>query len=131
MVTPPLFTSPKSKEPQIPERLPITPETKVAALLDQYSELEAILIGIAPPFKKLRNPVLWRSVARVASLQQATAVGRLPVVTVVNEFRAVVGQEPIARGEEADAASYFSSQPDWFDSDRVVATINEQEVDPT
>ncbi|HJM88848.1 MAG TPA: DUF1858 domain-containing protein [Dehalococcoidia bacterium] len=114
----------------MPERLPITPETKVAALLDQYPELEEVLIGIAPPFKKLRNPILRRSVARVASLRQAAAVGRLPVLEVVNQLRAAVGQEPIARDAETDTASYFSSQPDWFDSDRVVASIDEQDVDP-
>ena len=30
----------------------------------------------------------------------------------------------------SDAASYFSSQPEWFDGDKVVASIDEQEVDP-
>ena len=48
---------------------PIEPVTKIAALLDHYPELEDVLIGMAPPFKKLKNPILRKSVAKVASLQ--------------------------------------------------------------
>lgn len=111
------------------ERPAITAETKVAALLDAYPELEEVLIGLAPPFKKLRNPILRRSVAKVASLRQAAAVGKLSVDEMVNTLRAAVGQELVA-GEPAEPASYFSSQPDWFDDARVVDSLDEREVDP-
>ena len=47
-------------------RLEITSQTKVAVLLEHFPELEETLIAMAPPFKKLRNPVLRRSVAKVA-----------------------------------------------------------------
>lgn len=114
----------------MPERPPITPDTKVAALLADYPELEEVLIAIAPPFKKLRNPILRRSVAKVASLRQAAAVGRVAVEEVVNKLRAEVGQAPISVEVSSDATSYFSSQPEWFDDGRVVASIDEQDVDP-
>jgi hypothetical protein len=107
--------------------LNITPSTKVAALLDGYPELEDVLIGIAPPFKKLKNPMLRRSVAKVASLRQVAAVGRIPVDKLVNQIRDAVGQEAIAVDSAGDTASCFSSQPDWFDEKRVVATIDERE----
>jgi hypothetical protein len=107
--------------------LNITPSTKVAALLDGYPELEDVLIGIAPPFKKLKNPMLRRSVAKVASLRQVAAVGRIPVDELVNQIRDAVGQEAIAVDSAGDTASYFSSQPDWFDEKRVVATIDERQ----
>jgi hypothetical protein len=42
----------------------ITPSTKVNDLLDAYPEIEEILIGIAPPFKKLKNKFLRKSVAK-------------------------------------------------------------------
>ena len=84
------------------DRVTITPSTKVAALLDSYPQLEDVLIGIAPPFKKLKNPILRRSVAKVASLRQAAAVGRLPVEELVNKLRDAVGQEPIAPSEVAE-----------------------------
>jgi len=88
--------------------LPIMPTTKVAALLDHFPQLEDVLIGMAPPFRKLKNPVLRKSVAKVASLRQAAAVGRVPVVELVNKLRAAVGQEPLAAEDLGDTVSYFA-----------------------
>lgn len=36
----------------------ITPKTKVLQLIEAYPQLEAVLIGYVPAFKKLQNPVL-------------------------------------------------------------------------
>lgn len=104
----------------------ITPSTKVATLLDRYPQLEEILIEMAPPFKKLRNPVLRKTVAKVASLRQAAAVGRMSVEVLVNRLRAAVGQEALALGADGEKDDYFTSQPDWFDRTKVVASIDEQ-----
>ena len=111
------------------EPLPITPATKVAALLDSYPELEEVLIAMAPPFKKLRNPILRKSVAKVASLKQAAAVGRLPVDVMVNQLRRAVGLGALD-GTDGQEQSYFSTRPAWFDKERVVQTITESELDP-
>jgi hypothetical protein len=112
------------------ENLPIEPSTKVAALLDHYPQLEDVLIGIAPPFKKLKNPILRKSVARVASLRQAAAVARISVDDLVNQLRVAVGQEAIASKQGGGGDSYFSEQPDWFDSAMIVVSINEETSDP-
>jgi hypothetical protein len=109
---------------------PILPSTKVAALLDRYPELEDVLIGLAPPFKKLKNPFLRKGVARVASLKQAAAVGGIPVATLVSRLRAAVGQPPIASDDTEERASYFCSQPEWFDAARIVDSIDERNADP-
>ncbi|MBT4864244.1 MAG: DUF1858 domain-containing protein [Planctomycetaceae bacterium] len=109
----------------------ITPATKVADLLTAYPELEDVLIGMAPPFKKLRNPILRRSVAKVASLRQAAAVGRISVFDMVNDLRAAVGQEPLAVNEAGNDASYFTEQPEWFVSSVVVVSIDETDSEET
>jgi hypothetical protein len=109
---------------------PILPSTKVGALLDRYPELEDILIGLAPPFKKLKNPLLRKGVARVASLKHAAAVGGIPVNDLVNKLRAAVGQEAIASEDAAGSLSYFSGQPEWFDTARIVTSIDERASDP-
>ena len=108
----------------------IDPETKVAKLLDHYPQLEDVLINIAPPFRKLRNPVLRRSVARVASLRQAAAVAGLSVGEVVNTLRNAVGQEVYETDLKSADSSYFGEQPSWFNPERVVRCIDEREVDP-
>jgi len=111
-------------------RVSIGPETRVATLLDDYPELEEVLIAMAPPFEKLRNPILRRSVAKVASLKQAAAVAGLPVGDVVNALRHVVDQEAIEiPGDSADT-SYFGEEPGWFRSQSLVCTLEERDIDP-
>jgi hypothetical protein len=112
------------------DRPPITKDMRVAALLRDYPETEELLIGLAPAFEKLRNPVLRRSVARVATLAQAAAVGRISSATLVNTLRAAVGQEPLDSGP-TDDATYFEAQPEWFDADAVVVVLRDEELDPT
>ena len=106
----------------------IDESTKVAALLDSYPELEDVLIGIAPPFKKLRNPILRRSVAKVASLRQAAAVARMSVVELVNRLRAEVGQPPIGQADSNAETAYLGMRPEWFDAANVVESIEEQSL---
>lgn len=101
----------------------ITPKTKVLALLEAYPQLEAELIAYVPAFEKLRNPVLRNTVARVASLQQAAAVGGVPVADLVNRLRQAVGQGTLA--EVADLA-YNTSQPPWFDPQAPTAVLDAQ-----
>ena len=112
------------------ERSPITPDMRVAALLREYPETEELLIGLAPAFEKLRNPMLRRSVARVATLAQAAAVGRMSSATLVNTLRAAVGQRPV-ESDPSDASTYFEAQPEWFDPNAVTIVLRDEELDPT
>jgi hypothetical protein len=120
-----------NKEKRMPHYdFPILPSTKIGALLDRYPELEDVLIGLAPPFKKLRNPLLRKGVAKVASLRHAAAVGGLPVNDLVNRLRAAVGQEAIVSEDASGSISYFSGQPEWFAAAKIVTSIDERATDP-
>lgn len=99
-------------------------------MLDRYPQLEDVLIGLAPPFKKLKNPLLRKGVGRVASLRHAAVVGGMPVVELVNILRAAVGQGAIPPEDFPGAVSYFSDQPEWFDAAKIVASIDERAADP-
>ncbi|MCP5064426.1 MAG: DUF1858 domain-containing protein, partial [Ignavibacteriae bacterium] len=70
----------------------ITPETKVGDLLDNYPELEEKLIEIAPPFRRLKNKVLRKTVAKITTLKQAAKVGNIPLSDLVNKLRGAAGQ---------------------------------------
>jgi hypothetical protein len=106
--------------------LEITGDTKVTTLLESYPELEETLIAMAPPFKKLRNPILRRSVAKVASLRQAARVGRLPVAEMVNALRSSIGQDPLQDATGDENGDYFGIQPDWFNESLIVTTMDEK-----
>ncbi len=109
---------------------PILPSTRVGALLDRYPQREDILIGLAPPFKKLKNPFLRKGVSRVASLQQAAVVGGMPAGELVNKLRAAVGQSALTPEDFPGVASYFADQPEWFNAAKIVASIDERAADP-
>ena len=72
------------------QKLIITPKTRVGELLDTYPELEPVLMELSPAFKKLQNPVLRKTVAKVATLQQAASLGNIPVTEVINTLRTLL-----------------------------------------
>ena len=84
-----------------PVKLDITPETRIGQLLDAYPELEGVLIGLAPPFAKLKNPILRRTVARVTSLSQAARVGGVSLGELIGALRRAAGQPEYAVAEVA------------------------------
>ena len=109
------------------DNVEITPSTRVSDLLGAYPELEETLISIAPPFKKLRNPLLRKSVARTATLKHVSSVGDVPLDELINELRKAVGQS--ATGDSHEDESYFSDRPDWFSADNISVTIDEQKIE--
>ncbi len=73
----------------------ITLKTKIYDLISRYPFMEDKLIEINPKFKKLKNPVLKRTVAKIASIKQAAKVGGMDPVELLNLIRAEVGQPPV------------------------------------
>jgi len=101
----------------------ITPKTKVAEMLDAYPQLEEILMQMTPQFKKLANPVLRHTIARVTTLGQAAIVGGVKVEKMVAVLRAEIGQT-VMDIAESDHSGYVVERPDWFDESLVVDTID-------
>lgn len=108
------------------DRPAITPQMKVGQLLDAYPELEDVLIGIAPEFARLRNPVLRQTVARVTSLQQAAQVGGVGLGDLIARLRAAAGcgdapdGEPAADAGGTAAGAGAAARPGWVDRVAVV-----------
>jgi hypothetical protein len=92
----------------------ITPETKIGALLDHYPQLEEVLIEIAPAFKKLRNPILRKTVARVATLRQVAQIGDVSLAEMINKLRSEVGMQTDFNLTD-DLAADPQTVPSWFD----------------
>jgi len=107
--------------------LEILPSTTVHELLAAYPELEEKLIGIAPPFKKLQNPLLRKSIGKVATIKNISSVGNIPLDELVNKLRDEVGQ--LKSNESYEDETYFTSKPAWFSIDKVSVSIVEEEVE--
>jgi len=108
------------------EKLIITPKTKVHDLLTAYPELEELLIEMAPVFKKLKNPVLRRTIARVTTLQQAAMVGEIPVHSLVNALRNRIGQDTLEGIESVPGGA--DKQPSWFNRERIVKQLDARPI---
>jgi len=101
--------------------LEITPKTKIAEIVEAYPELKEKIIALAPAFKKLQNPILMKTVARMTSLAQAAKVGDLDLMHFVNTLRETVGQPPL----NIEAAQQNSDEPPlWFKTGTIVKSID-------
>ena len=102
-------------------KLQITPEIKVSELLNNFPELEDKLIEIAPPFKKLKNPVLRKTIAKVTTLRQASKVGGVALADLINQLRIEAGQNEITVHENK---SNQEAKPNWLNEENIKITYD-------
>jgi hypothetical protein len=102
-------------------KLIITPKTKISQVLDAYPDLEKVLIEYAPAFKKLKNPMLRKTVAKVTTLQQAAAIADVKVEVLINNLRKEVGQDLYS---DASSSGYNTEKPGWFKEERIKSTLD-------
>ncbi len=74
----------------------ITRESKLFDVLEAYPFLEAQIVNIAPPFQNLKNPVLRRTVGKIATLEKVAQIGGVDVNNLVNTLRRAAGQGELA-----------------------------------
>jgi hypothetical protein len=55
----------------------INAKTKVDELLKQYPFLENFLITLSPKFKGLKNPIMRKTMGKVATLEMAASISGL------------------------------------------------------
>ena len=101
----------------------ITPDTKIAELLKHYPDLEDRLIELSPAFAKLRNPILRKTVAKVANLRQAAQIGNVPLAKMINTLRSEAGLGEAGEIEE-EAQTGAGDEPDWVQSFELKETFD-------
>ncbi len=109
------------------DQLEITPSTTVHNLLEVYPELAETLIDIAPPFAKLNNPLLRKSIAKIATIKHISSVGDIPLNELVAKLREAVGQ-PVS-GVEFVEEDYYAEKPDWFSEEKIAVSFVEAEIE--
>lgn len=107
------------------KQIVISPKTKVLQLIETYPELEDILINYVPAFKKLKNPILRKTVAKIATLQQAASIGNVNVGDLINHLRKEVGQDLVK--SEIDNP-YNTQQPEWFDTAKIIQELDVRDM---
>ena len=110
---------------QMENKLIITPKTKVLQLIEAYPELEEFLISKVPAFEKLKNPLLRKTVAKIATLQQAAAIGNIAVGDLINLLRNKIGQDLIS---DTTINEYRTAKPFWFDEKQIRHEFDAREM---
>jgi hypothetical protein len=106
----------------------IGPETTVGALLEAYPELEGVLIEMAPAFAKLRNPVVRRTVAKVATLEQAAKIGGISLQAMIVKLRNETGQGAPELPVLQPGQELSPEDASWLTACRVMEEIDADEM---
>jgi len=68
----------------------LNPKTKIDDLLKEYPFLLDYLVSRSPSFSLLKNPVMRKTVGKMATLAQASALGAIPIETLLVDLAAEV-----------------------------------------
>ena len=98
-----------------PEHFTITPKTTVHTLLKEYPFLLDYLAGYHPEFKKLTNPVLRRTVGRMATLDAVADQGNVPLNQLMLDLAAEIAAKTGARPDVADTPGVDTVDPARLD----------------
>ncbi len=89
----------------------ITLDMTIADLLSNYKGMKDTLIEINPKFKKLNNPILRRTLAKLATVKQAAIIGNMDSMELLNRLRVSVGQKPLDIKD--DEIGIDGKTPNW------------------
>jgi hypothetical protein len=94
----------------------ITSQSKLFDVLEAYPFLETQIVNIAPPFQNLKNPVLRRTVGKIATLEKVAQIGGMDVTKLVNTLRRAVGQEELGETAENFVVQIprAADDPEWI-----------------
>jgi DUF438 domain-containing protein len=94
-----------------PSPLTVTPKTTVHTLLDRYPSLLDFLADYHPEFKKLTNPVLRRTMGRMATIDTVARMGNVPLRRLIDDIAAEIERQTGTRPPVADIANAQTIDP--------------------
>ena len=101
----------------------ITPDSRLGELLERWPQLEGVLLDLSPHFKALQNPVLRRTVAKIATLRQVSTVSGVALGVLVARLREGAGLAPGAI-EDGGGGGVPAERPAWA-SERAVTAAHD------
>jgi DUF438 domain-containing protein len=94
-----------------PAPLTLTPKTTVHTLLNRYPSLIDFLANYHPEFKKLTNPVLRRTMGRMATMDTVAEMGNLPLNKLIDDIAAEIERRTGTRPPVSDIADAQTIDP--------------------
>jgi hypothetical protein len=97
----------------------ITGQSRLFDILEAYPSLEAQIVNIAPPFRNLTNPILRRTVGKLATLEKVAQIGGMDAGKLVNTLRRAVGQAELSEETPVPLSVRFTpaaNDPEWINA---------------
>jgi hypothetical protein len=104
----------------------IIPDSRVGALLQEFPQLEEVLIKLSPAFAHLRNPILRKTIAKVATLRQIARIGDVPLDKLVNILRRAAGIN--VEWTDDSLAGGAADAPDWMQTITIARTLDARPI---
>ena len=89
----------------------ITAKTKIDELLKQYPFLEDFLITLSPKFKGLKNPIMRKTMGKVATLEMAAPVSGLNLDKLISSLTAEIEKQSSQNATPGEAAPLLRLNP--------------------
>jgi len=86
-------------------------QTTIHDLLRTYPYLKTWLVEYAPEFRKLENPVLYNTMARVATIETAAGMADVPVDTFLDDVRVEIARRVNEVEDDASAKAAAADDP--------------------
>lgn len=103
----------------------ITENDKIYDIVKKYPAILDTLLSISPDFKKLKNPILFNSVAKLTTIKTAAKMGKVYLNEMLYQLNATIGKEKeflewqkknIFKGKDKFIKEHFTDAkpaPDW------------------
>ena len=89
----------------------LSAKTKIDDLLKQYPFLEDFLITLSPRFKGLKNPIMRKTMGKVATLEMAASVSGLNLEALISSLAAEIGKHGGRDATAGEAATASKIEP--------------------
>ncbi len=103
----------------------ITAETNVKKALDEHPELKDVLIGLSGKLKRLKNPMVYNTVARWATFGDVARISGLSICEILHAVNSAIGAEkelyeafPDCIKEKAGEGTSPPERPGWLEEVR-------------
>jgi DUF438 domain-containing protein len=96
-------------------------KTKIDDLLKQFPFLEEFLITLSPKFKGLKNPIMRKTMGKLASLEMAASVSGLNMDRLISSLKTEIEKQSGRDASPGDAAPAPQTQPLTDPADRRAA----------
>ena len=89
----------------------LSAKTKIDDLLKQYPFLEDFLITLSPRFKGLKNPIMRKTMGKVATLEMAASVSGLDLDKLISSLTAEIDKQSSREATSGEAAAASRMDP--------------------